>query len=97
MDRIRLHPEADDDYNLALVYYYNRSPQAAVRFEAEVDRVLKIICRDPLRFPKYDELHRFATLRKFPISIVFQTAPDEIHVVAVAHGSREDGYWLGRA
>lgn len=38
-------------------------------------------------------------LHRFPYSIVFSTTPTEIVVVAVAHFSRDPGYWgdrLGR-
>ena len=50
----------------------------------------------PEMFPSYDEDHRFAVLRRYPYSLVYQVQQDRIYVVAVAHSSRSAGYWQGR-
>ena len=97
MDEIRFHPEAQDEYQVALAWYQARSPQAAARFEAEAEHVLELIASNPEMFPKYDEDHRFVMLRRFPYSIVYQVAAGHIQVVAVAHSRRAPGYWKGRA
>jgi plasmid stabilization system protein ParE len=94
---IRFHPEAQAEYQVALAWYQARSPQAAARFEAETERVLGLVAANPGMFPLYDDEHRFAMLRRFPYSIVYQGQPDQIFVVAVAHSSRSPGYWQGRA
>jgi hypothetical protein len=49
-----------------MAWYRARSPNTATRFEAEVERVLKLIDANPNMFPKYDDEHRFAVLRRFP-------------------------------
>jgi plasmid stabilization system protein ParE len=90
------HPEAQAEYEEAIAWYQARSPQASMRFETEVERVIRVIERDPGVFPKYDDVHRYALLRRFPYSIVYQRSVDHIHVVAVAHGSRLPGYWRSR-
>jgi plasmid stabilization system protein ParE len=97
VDEIRFHPEAEDEYQSALAWYRARSPQASGRFEAEVDRVLKSIATTPGMYPKYDENHRFATLGRFPYSIVYRESPGRIDVIAVAHSKRSASYWEGRA
>lgn len=97
MAEVAFHPEARDEYDAALVRYQARSPRAAARFEAEVERVLGLVEANPDSFPTYDDVHRFAVLRRFPYSVVYQVQPDWVYVVAVAHSSRDTGYWSGRA
>jgi plasmid stabilization system protein ParE len=93
---IRFHPEAREEYQLAYEWYLARSPQAAVKFEAELDRVLASIEASPGLFPAYDDHHRFATLRRYPYSVVYQQVAGQLVIVALAHSRRSAGYWQGR-
>ena len=90
------HPEAQAEYEEAIDWYQARSLQASMRFEAEVERVIHVIESNPEIFPIYDDLHRYALLRRFPYSIVYQHWVDHLYVVAVAHGSRLPGFWQNR-
>jgi plasmid stabilization system protein ParE len=94
---ILFHPEAQAEYDNAVAWYQSRSPQAATRFETEVERVLSLIDTNPAMFPSYDDEHRFAVLRRFPYSVVYQVQPGQVYVIAVAHSGRSPGYWQGRA
>jgi plasmid stabilization system protein ParE len=94
---IVFHPEAQAEYDAAIAWYQARSPRASMRFEAEVGRVLGVIVHGPEMYPNYDADHRFAVLRRFPYSIVYQVQAGQAHIVAVAHSSRSPGYWQGRA
>ncbi|HET6576175.1 MAG TPA: type II toxin-antitoxin system RelE/ParE family toxin [Fimbriiglobus sp.] len=96
MAEVAFHPEARDEYDVALSAYQARSPRASARFEMEVERLLGLIEANPDSFPAYDDEHRFAVLRRFPYSVVYQVQPDRVYVVAVAHSSRDAGYWGGR-
>lgn len=97
MANVVFHPEAQAEYDAAHVWYQARSPRAASRFEAEVEHFLGLIENSPELFPNYDDDHRFAVLKRFPYSIVYQVQPGQIYVVAVAHTSRSAGYWQGRS
>ncbi|MHB1422081.1 MAG: type II toxin-antitoxin system RelE/ParE family toxin [Gemmataceae bacterium] len=97
MANVLFHPEAQAEYDAAIAWYQARSPRAASRFEAEVEYFLSLIETTPEIFPSYDDDHRFAVLKRFPYSIVYQVQPGQIYVVALAHTSRSAGYWLGRA
>ena len=70
--------------------------QAAAGFEVEVERVLGLIGASPDAFPRYDDEHRFAVLRRYPYSVVYQVEPNRVYVIAVAHSKRSAGYWQGR-
>ncbi|MBA3314255.1 MAG: type II toxin-antitoxin system RelE/ParE family toxin [Planctomycetota bacterium] len=97
MADVLFHPEAQEEYDEALAWYQSRSPNAALRFETEVERALTLIEANPGMFPKYDDEHRFAVLLRFPYSVVYQIQAGCVYVVAVAHGSRLPGYWERRA
>ncbi len=97
MADIIFHPEAQDEYERALAWYQARSPRAARRFEAEVQRLLDLIQLNPDSFPAYDDDHRFAVLRRFAYTLVYQVHPDQILIVAVAQAGQRPGYWQGRA
>jgi plasmid stabilization system protein ParE len=90
------HPEAQEEYQAAFAWYQAHSRRAAIRFEAEVERVIQLIESNSEGFPKYDDLHRYALLRRFPYSIVYQHWVDHIYVIGVVHGSRLPGYWKNR-
>jgi plasmid stabilization system protein ParE len=94
---VRFHLEAQEEFEVALTWYQARSPRASARFEAELDRALDGIVANPALFPAYDDEHRFAMLRRFPFSVVYQVQADSIYVVALAHSRRSPGYWRGRA
>jgi len=94
---IIFHPEAQDEYERAVAWYQTRSPRAAARFEAEVQRLLGLVQLHPESFPAYDDHHRFAVLRRFAYMLVYQVHADRIFIVAVAQTGQRPGYWQGRA
>lgn len=96
MPDLQFHPEADAEYAAAIQWYENRSVRAADRFELEVENTLQRICSSPDVFARYDEIHRYALIHRFPYSLVYRTFNEVVYVVAVAHGSRSPGYWLDR-
>ena len=96
MNKVRFHHEAQSEYEAAIAWYHARSPRAAIRFEAEVERVCDVIVHNPEIFARYDELTRFALLDRFPYSVIYLIDQSTIHIVAVAHASRAPGYWQGR-
>ncbi len=97
MANVLFHPEAQAEYDAALAWYQSRSMSAATRFEDEVERVLGLIAASPEMFPLYDDAHRFAVLRRYPYSVVYQVQSGQVYVVALAHSSRSAGYWQDRA
>ena len=62
-----------------------------------MERLLDLMQRNPESFPPYDDEHRFAVLRRYAYTLVYQVQTDRILVVAVAQAGRRPGYWQGRA
>ena len=87
---------AEEEYADALSWYAERSPPAALRFEAQFDDVLTAIASEPERQPTFDDRHRYYLMRHFPYQIIYRTHGEQVVVIAVAHTARRPKYWSGR-
>ena len=87
---------AEVDYTESLTWYAERSIDAANDFDAEFDRAISQIAREPECFPMCDSRHRYFLLRRFPFRIIYRIVASDIVVIAVAHGSRSPDYWATR-
>ena len=96
MAEIFLQIEAEQEYEAAVGWYFERSQQAATKFEIAFEYALASIKANPDLYPKCDEHHRFCRLRRYPYSVIYRVDSDQIRVIAVAHSSRMPGYWSGR-
>lgn len=78
--------------------YEGEQPGLGERFSREVTATVASIELTPKRFAKYEGKRlryecRRALLTDFPYLIVYQISNEIIRVIAVAHSSREPGYW----
>ena len=96
MAEIILTSAAERDYAESLAWYLHRSVSAADAFDAAVARGLEMIASDPERFPQCDSRHRYYLIDRFPFQIIYRIHNEDVLVIAVAHLSRDPGYWLGR-
>jgi toxin ParE1/3/4 len=94
---VEFHEAAATDYDIAFEWYLQRSPDAALRFTAEVERALTQISDAPQRWAAAPlNTHRFL-LRHFPFVLIYrETASGTIQILAVAHTSRRPNYWKDR-
>ena len=97
MTEVTLHPDAAAEYEQALAWYFDRSPQAAARFEIAFDAAVAAIKSHPTMFPLCDDLHRFVLLTRYPYSLVYRVDGDDARVIAIAHSKRHRGFWSGRS
>ena len=96
MAEISYHPEAEAEIQAAAAWYLSRSQKAAAGLAEELERVMAMIQQFPELQPPYDERHRFATLRRYPYSVVYRRDGERIRVNAFAHSRRSAGYWQSR-
>ena len=89
-------PEAEAEYLAALAWYRERSPTAALNFEAEFNLSIEKIREAPGRWPPHMTGCSRFLLHQFPFAIVYQNFLNLIQVLAVAHCHRRPGYWRGR-
>jgi plasmid stabilization system protein ParE len=94
---VELHDEVAAEYDAAFDWYLARSPDAALRFDAEFDRALAEIAQAPQRWAGGSCGTRRFLLRKFPFLLIYrERTGGEIQIVAVAHTSRKPGFWKER-
>ncbi len=92
-----VHPEAQAEAQQAYDYLAERNPGAARLFADEVRVAFDEIEQQPDRFPVYPYAGgRYRLLGRFPYVIVYEEEPQRTTVYAVAHTSREPGYWENR-
>ena len=80
----------------AFGWYLERSPDAALRFDAEVDRALAQIIAAPQRWASGPHSTRRFLLRQFPFTLIYRERASTVQIVAIAHTSRKPGYWKQR-
>ena len=95
--QVVFHDEAGAEYDAAFDWYLERSADAALDFDAEVNRALADISSAPQRWAAGPFSTRRYLLRRFPYILIYREyRADVIQVVAVAHTSRRPGYWKKR-
>jgi toxin ParE1/3/4 len=74
-----------------------RSEHAALRFDAEVEHAITDIARYPNRWPLGSYGTRRFLVRGFPYLLIYrERGAEDIQILAVAHASRQPGYWKSR-
>jgi plasmid stabilization system protein ParE len=92
-----LLPRARQDFDESYAWYHSQSERAAERFDLFIHNAIEKLCHSPNLGIRLDDEHRFYRIkRSFPFYLVYRTEPTKIVVVAIAHNSREPGYWRGR-
>lgn len=90
------HPEAERELFEATFRYEVDVPGLGRRFADEVERAVEVLLKHPgIGVPVDGDLRHFV-LRKFPFYVVYGTSTNLLQIVALAHGSREPGYWRPR-
>ena len=98
MNRVVHHPEAEDEFETAQLWYFSHSQRAARRFAAAVDRVVEQFRVRPDRYPLYDSEFREAGMTDYPYSVIYRALlSGDVQVIAVPHASRAPGDWRDRA
>jgi len=90
------HPDAGEEYALAVEYNAGIAPELGSRFHDEIERLIRDVRRQPGRFFRFSPPAQRALARKFPYSVVYLDQPDRVWIVAVMHAKRRPGYWRER-
>src|SRR5271154_5497736 len=95
-DYTQFHDEAAAEYDAAFEWYLERSPDAALKFDAEVERAFTEVVQSPRRWAVGSHGTRRFLLRQFPFILIYREQASAIQIMAVAHTSRRPGYWKER-
>ena len=93
-----LHEEAERELGDAAVYYAEHAtPKIAISFLAEFERVIELLQLNQQLGMRKEGGMRSYPFQRFPYSLVYREDCEAgPQVYAVAHQSREPGYWQGR-
>ena len=93
-----IHPDAEAELGDAAVYYATHaSEMIALAFLAEFERVRDLLIENQRRGPHGDNGLRIYHFERFPYTVVYEE--DGLkgpQIFAIAHQSREPGYWAER-
>jgi plasmid stabilization system protein ParE len=93
-----IHPDAEAELGDAAEFYAaNASPKIANAFLTEFERVVELLIENQQRGPHGEEGLRNYHFNRFPFTVIYEE--DKTlgpQIFAVAHQSREPGYWYGR-
>lgn len=94
---IRWHPGASQDLLDAIEYYQSCAESLDARFLAHVDAAAALAAASPLLHRCFDGPFRKVHVERFPYALIYREKDGGIEFMAVAHGSREPGYWRERS
>jgi len=94
--KYEFHPEAEQELYEAASRYESEVSELGLRFADEVERVIRLLLAHPELGSRLDDELRHFVLRRYPFPVVYAVVSDVVYVVAVAHGSREPGFWRQR-
>lgn len=93
-----IHPDAETELGDAAVYYATHANRMiALAFLAEYERVLDLLIENQQRGPHGESGLRIYHFDRFPYTVVYEE--DRVNgpqIFAIAHQSREPGYWNDR-
>jgi plasmid stabilization system protein ParE len=94
-----IHPDAEMELGDAACFYTERaSKMVATAFLDEFERVVKMIVENQQRGSHGGNGLRLYHFNRFPYTVIYEMdAANGPQIFAVAHQSREPGYWLERA
>ncbi|HEY2952997.1 MAG TPA: type II toxin-antitoxin system RelE/ParE family toxin [Verrucomicrobiae bacterium] len=89
MNVLRRHPLAKADIEREARWYDAQNPGLGDEFADEVNRVLRVIGEQPLRYSIRFGDWRRANLRRFPHAVFYQFFGDQTVIFAVLHAKQD--------
>ena len=94
--RLSYHPDAEAELAEAASFYERKMPGLGTRFRTDVDAAVTKILEAPERWRILEKDIRRFLMRRFPYSILYRMAGEEVRILVVRHHSRHPDYWKGR-
>ena len=90
------HPLAERELIESARFYEARASGLGGDFIRQVEYTLAAIAANPEAGGLFAGTIRRRLVRRFPFAILYQTAEENLAVIAVMHLHRRPGYWKGR-
>jgi plasmid stabilization system protein ParE len=84
------------EFDEAIEWYRSRNLVAAVDFVESVGRTIDLIDEDPSAWPTAGSAARRCRVLGFPYALIYEVRGQDVRVIAVAHDSRQPGFWRSR-
>ena len=94
--RVSYNTTARREYLAAVDWYSDRSDIAGEGFIRAIAVTLDAVSTFPRLYALSDGTRREAQVEGYPYAVVYRETKRGIRVIAVAHTSREPGYWVNR-
>jgi plasmid stabilization system protein ParE len=94
--KIRFLTIAEIEVDEAVSWYQKQSEDQDLKFLKELVRAIRVIRNYPLIAAEIEPDIRMFFLNRFPYSLIYGIEADGIVIIALAHQSREPGYWVDR-
>ena len=94
--KLEFLPEAGVEFEEAVLHYEGLEKDLGKRLRDEVREICSTILSHPLLWRERSGGFRRVNCPVFPYYIAYVIREDFLVVVAVAHGSREPGFWHDR-
>lgn len=95
--KVRFHPEAEQEFTEAALYYERRVAGLGEQFLSELRNATALLAEQPEMGPPITEKLRRAVLNRFPYTLIYTSDQEAVDIIAVAHQSRRPGYWRARS
>ena len=95
MKTVRFEDAADEELTEEIVRYELRREGLGAEFLTAVRESVRLLTENPGAWQASEhgrDVRRFV-MDRFPFTIVYTELADETLVIAIAHASREPGYW----
>ena len=95
--RLILRPDARRELDDAALWYESERRGLGEEFLIEVERALDLVLEHPERFPDVHRGLRRIRVKRFPYSVIYRVAGNDVIVHAVFHARRNPATWKGGA
>jgi len=98
MKTVRFEDAADEELLDEIIRYELRREGLGTEFLSAVREAVRLVTQNPGAWQASEhgrDVRRFV-MDRFPFTIVYTELADEILIIAIAHASREPGYWRTR-
>ena len=96
MIKTRFLPPAEFELLAEVACYSKARTGLGLRFQSAVEHAVARVSAFPLSGRPSAKATRQMLVKGFPFNVVYRPGESEILIVAIAHQSRQPGYWLTR-
>jgi plasmid stabilization system protein ParE len=93
---IRLHPDAQEEFDRAIEWYERERPGLGETFAFRVKEVFERISKMPEIYGRVFRNVSGTLMRQFPYAVYYRLEPHAIEILSVFHTKRDPREWQSR-